>query len=268
MTRMKLTIIGGGNMGGAIVRGLVQGTIFQASDITVIDVSDAPLKALRDFNPAIRVASSDYNSVATADIVILAVKPWLVQRVVETIRPHLNYANQIIVSIAAGITIDNLNAWLLQENKELSLPCLFRLIPNTAIAVRQSITLISTRNATSKQRDCLVNIFDELGSTVIVDESKLAAGTALTSCGIAYLFRYVRAAMLAGVEMGLYPKEAQNMVVKTMLGAASLLDDTQQNPEIEIDKVTTPGGITIQGLNTLEANGFSDAIIKAMKASR
>jgi pyrroline-5-carboxylate reductase len=107
-----------------------------------------------------------------------------------------------------------------------------------------------------------------LGNAVLLDESKIAAGTALTSCGIAYLFRYVRAAMLAGVEMGFYPKEAQNLVVNTMLGAAELLKATGQNPEVEIDKVTTPGGITIKGLNELEANGFSDAIIKAMKASQ
>jgi pyrroline-5-carboxylate reductase len=264
---MRLSIIGGGNMGGAIVHGLVQGTIFKPSDITVIDVSDVPLKALQDFNPAIRVALSDYESIEKADIILLAVKPWLITHVINDIKFKMDYSKQIMVSIAAGVTIDQMNDTLLKPKDDISLPVLFRAIPNTAIAVRQSITLLASKNASPEQKQLLESIFNELGNAVILDESKLAAGTALTSCGIAYFFRYVRAATLAGVEMGFYPKEAQNMVVKTMLGAAALLDETRENPEAEIDKVTTPGGITIKGLNELEANGFSNAIIKGIKAS-
>ncbi|MDR1683631.1 MAG: pyrroline-5-carboxylate reductase [Candidatus Symbiothrix sp.] len=265
---MKLSVIGSGNMGGAIVRGLVQGTVFQPDEITVIDVNEAPLKSLQAFNPAIQVALSDYSSVKAADIVLLAVKPWLVKDVLADIKFQLNYSKQILISIAAGVSIDSMNELLLKANDEIALPALFRLIPNTAIAVRQSLTLIATKNASSEQTDLLLQIFNELGSAVVIDESKMSAGTALTSCGIAYFFRYVRAATLAGVEMGFYPQEAQNLVVKTMLGAAALLDETKQNPETEIDKVTTPGGITIKGLNELEANGFSNAVIKAIKASK
>ncbi|MDR0864594.1 MAG: pyrroline-5-carboxylate reductase [Candidatus Symbiothrix sp.] len=265
---MKLSIIGGGNMGGAIVRGLVQGTVFKPGDITVIDVSEAPLKNVQDFNPAIRTALNNYDSVEHADIVILAVKPWLVRDVILDIKFKLNYSKQILVSIAAGVTIACINETLLKAKEEMTLPVLFRAIPNTAISIKQSITLITSQNATPEQTALLLKIFNELGSAIVLDESKIEAGTALTSCGIAYLFRYVRAAMLAGVELGFYPKDAQNLVVKTMLGAASLLDENKANPEVEIDKVTTPGGITIKGLNELEANGFSDAIIKAIKASR
>jgi pyrroline-5-carboxylate reductase len=255
-------------MGGAIVRGLVQGSIFKASDITVIDVFEAPLKAMQNFNPAVRTALCEYDSVENADIIILAVKPWLIKDTILNIKSRLNYSKQIIVSIAAGITIQNLNETLLKADDETTLPALFRVIPNTAISVLQSVNLIATENASPEQKQLMLKIFDELGCAILLEESKIIAGTALTSCGIAYLFRYVRAAMLAGVEMGFYPKDAQNLVVKTMLGAASLLDATKENPEVEIDKVTTPGGITIKGLNELEANGFSDAIIKAMKASR
>ena len=262
---MKLSIIGGGNMGSAIARGLVQGSIFTADDITVIDVHEAPLKALQEFNPAIRTAQNNYDSLEKADMIILALKPWLIKDTILEIKHRLDYEKQILVSIAAGVTIDTMNEALEKDNEPL--PVLFRLIPNTAIAVKQSITLISSRNASSQQEKLLLQIFDELGSSVLLDEDKLAAGTALTSCGIAYLFRYVRAAMQAGVELGLYPQQAQNMIVKTMLGAATLLDETKENPEVEIDKVTTPGGITIKGLNELEANGFSDAIIKAIKIS-
>jgi len=265
---MKLTIIGGGNMGSAIARGLAAGSIFKPGDITVIDVHEAPLKALQITNPDIHTALNDYDSVAGADIIILAVKPWLICDVIADIQSQLDYAKQIVVSIAARISIDQLNEALLKPDSEHPLPALFRLIPNTAIAVRQSMTLIATKNASLEQQNLLLEIFDELGSAVFLDESKLAAGTAIASCGIAFLFRYIRAATLAGVEMGFYPKEAQNLAVKTMLGAATLLDVTKENPETEIDKVTTPGGITIKGLNELEANGFSDAIIRAIRASR
>ncbi|GHT06892.1 pyrroline-5-carboxylate reductase [Bacteroidia bacterium] len=265
---MKITIIGGGNMGGAIARGLAQSSVFKASDITVVDIHEAPLNALMAFNSDIRTSLKDYDSVADADIILLAVKPWLIHETLSSVRPMLNYNKQILVSIAAGVTIDTINEVLVRREDATPLPVLFRLIPNTAIAIKQSITLIASHNASPEQEKLLVKIFDELGTAVVVDESKLTAGTALTSCGIAYLFRYVRAATLAGVELGFYPSEAQNMVVKTMLGAALLLDENKTNPEIEIDKVTTPGGITIKGLNELEANGFSDAIIKAMKASK
>ena len=265
---MKLTIIGAGNMGSAIARGLTAGSIFKPGDITVVDVREAPLKALQEIHPGIRTALNDYNSVSGADIVILAVKPWLISDVIARIQSQLDYAKQIVVSIAAGVSIENLNEALLKAGDEHPLPALFVLIPNTAIAVRQSMTLIATKNASPEQQNLLLKIFNELGSAMVLDESKLTVGTAIASCGIAYLFRYIRAVTLAGVEMGFYPEEAQNLAVKTMLGAATLLDTTKENPETEINKVTTPGGITIKGLNELEANGFSDAIIRAMRASR
>lgn len=265
---MKTTIIGGGNMGSAIARGLVQGSIFKPSDLTVVDVLDTSLKAIQDFNPAIRIALNEYDSVENADIVLLAVKPWLIENTILNIKSKLNYSKQIIISIAAGISIRELNEILLKPDDKATLPALFRVIPNTAISIRQSVNLIAAANVSSAQEQLILKIFNELGYAFLLDESKISAGTALTSCGIAYLFRYVRAAMLAGIEMGFYPKDVQNLVVKTMLGAAALLDETKENPEIEIDKVTTPGGITIKGLNELEANGFSNAIIKAMRISK
>ena len=264
---MKLSIIGGGNMGNAIVRGLIQGDIFKAKDITVIDIYQAPLDAIKKLNSDINTELQDFDSVEKADIVILAVKPWLINDTILDIKFKMNYSKQILISIAAGVTIEDMKKALVKNMDEYTLPVLFRAIPNTAMAVKQSMTLISSNNASSEQEKLILSIFEELGSAVIVDESKLGAGTALASCGIAYLFRYVRAAMLAGVEMGFYPKDAQDIIVNTMLGAAELLKTNGENPEVEIDKVTTPGGLTIKGLNELEANGFTNAVIKAMKAS-
>ncbi|MDR2683553.1 MAG: NAD(P)-binding domain-containing protein, partial [Dysgonamonadaceae bacterium] len=226
---MKLTIIGGGNMGSAIARGCVAGSLLKPGDITVVDVQEAPLKALQTLHPGIGIALNDYSSASAADIIILAVKPWMIHDTIVDIKFQLDYSKQIIVSIAAGITLAQLNEALLKHNTEYPLPALFRLIPNTAIAIRQSMTLMATKNATPEQQELLLKLFNELGSAVLLDESKMAAGTAITSCGIAYLFRYIRAVTLAGVEMGFYPKEAQNLAVKTMLGAAALLDATGEN---------------------------------------
>ena len=265
---MKLTIIGSGNMGSAIVRGLIQGSVFNPEDITVIDVKQAPLDALKKDCPALNVVIGNFDSVKEADIILLAVKPWLIFDIINDIKFQMDYSRQILISIAAGISIDDIDESIAEYPFTGELPVIFRVIPNTAIAVKQSMTLISSSRASQKQEELILKIFNELGNAVLIDESKLAAGTALTSCGIAYLFRYVRAATLAGVEMGLYSQQAQEMIVNTMLGAAELLKATGQNPETEIDKVTTPGGITIKGLNELEANGFSDAIVKAIKVSR
>jgi len=265
---MKLTVIGSGNMGNAIVRGLIQGSVFKPEDITVIDVQQAPLDALKKDFSTLNVALSNFDSVSAADIILLAVKPWLIQDVITDIKFSMDYSRQILISIAAGVTIENIENLLTKYPDNYDFPAIFRVIPNTAIAVKQSMTLISSKWATEEQDNLMLKIFNEMGSAVLLDESKIVAGTALTSCGIAYFFRYVRAATLAGVEMGFYAKQAQEMIVNTMLGAAELLKATGQNPETEIDKVTTPGGITIKGLNELEANGFSAAIVKAMKASR
>jgi pyrroline-5-carboxylate reductase len=114
----------------------------------------------------------------------------------------------------------------------------------------------------------MVNLFSEMGMAMILPEDKLEAATALTSCGIAYVLKYIQAAMQAGIEMGIRPSDAMDMIAQSVKGAAELILNNDTHPSVEIDKVTTPGGITIKGINELEHNGFTSAIIKAMKASR
>ncbi len=265
---MKLTIIGGGNMGGSIAKGLVAGNIYKAGEITVVDVNEKPLKTLKESIPGINTVISDYESLTTADVVILAVKPWLIEDVIIDIKFKLNYEKQVLISIASGVTLETMGKLLAKISDDTSLPPLFRVIPNTAIAVQESMTLVATENASDTQKELVMNLFNALGKAILINENNMTSCTALTSCGIAFLFRYIRAAMLAGIEMGIYPKDAQEMLAYTMKGAADLLLSTGVNPEDEIDKVTTPGGITIKGINELEANGFSNAIIKAMKACK
>ncbi|MCK9160813.1 MAG: pyrroline-5-carboxylate reductase [Bacteroidaceae bacterium] len=255
---MKITIIGAGNMGSAIARGLAQGNLIKAKDITVSNPSNGKLETLKTAFPDIVTTNDNEKAVENADIVILAVKPWLVAKVVPSLKLK---CSQIFVSLAAGITTEQLTEYV---NPRIPIA---RMIPNTAIAELSSMTLISTRDMTKEQEQLLLNIFNEMGMTLIIDESKMAAATALTSCGIAYVLKYVQAAMQAGIEMGITQKESMTMVAQSLEGAAKILLNNNTHPSIEIDKVTTPGGLTIKGINELEHNGFTSAIIKAIKAS-
>jgi pyrroline-5-carboxylate reductase len=143
------------------------------------------------------------------------------------------------------------------------------MIPNTAIDVMESVSTITSYHASQAQIAEITAIFEESGKTFYVtDENQLNAFMSLSSCGIAYAFRYIRAAMEGGVEMGIYPEIAKKVVMQTLKGAVKLLETNESHPEMEIDKVTTPGGITIKGLNEMEANGFSNAVIKGLLKSR
>ncbi len=140
-------------------------------------------------------------------------------------------------------------------------------IPNTAIEVKQSMTFITGLNATEDQNRLVLNIFGALGKAELVEERLLGPATTLCSCGIAFAFRYIRAAMEGGVELGLYPQKAQEGVLQTLRGAIALLESNGSHPEQEVDRVTTAGGITIKGLNEMEHAGFTSAVIRGLKAS-
>lgn len=260
-TNLQIAIIGAGNMGGAIARGLSKGSIIQSKNIRVSDISQANLDAIKTFAPEITVSNSNREIIKDADIIILAVKPWLVEAITEELENKFDYKKQIVVSIAAGVDFDQL-AKLLNTDATL-----FRVIPNTAIDILQSVSTISSFNASKEQEELIVSLFAELGKAFLVPETQLNAFMSLSSCGIAYAFRYIRAATEGGVEMGIYPNVAKEVVLQTLRGAIDLLEANNSHPEVEIDKVTTPGGITIKGLNEMEANGFSNAVIKGLKAS-
>ena len=260
-TNLQIALIGAGNMGGAIARGLSKGTLIQSKNISVSDVSQANLDAIKAFDSEIVISNSNVEIVKNADIVVLAVKPWLVEVIADEIEKKIDYKKQIIVSIAAGIDFVKL-AGLFDSDATM-----FRVIPNTGIDVLQSVSTISSFNTSAEQNELIVSLFAELGKAFLVPETQLNAFMSLSSCGIAYAFRYIRAAMEGGVEMGIYPGVAKEVVIQTLRGAIDLLEANNSHPEVEIDKVTTPGGITIKGLNEMEANGFTNAVIKGLKAS-
>jgi pyrroline-5-carboxylate reductase len=267
--QQKLTIIGTGNIGGAIARGLAQGSLIEVSDICCTDRSQPLLDRLQAAYPEIRVSTDNVEAVRGADIVIVAVKPWLVESVIDEIKTTLDYDRQLVVSVAAGVSFEQLNAYLVKHSGfNRNTPTIFRLIPNTAIEVLSSMTFVSACNASKEQTDRILAIFSELGHAMLVDERLMTAGTALASSGIAFALRYVRAAIEGGVELGFYPQEAQEIVLHTVKGAVDLLLANRSNPEQEIDRVTTPGGITIRGLNEMELSGFTSSVIRGLKASK
>ncbi len=257
---MKISIIGAGNMGGAIARGLAHSNL--EIEIAVADLDVDKLKDLQQEYSSIETSTCSTDIVPDADVVLLAVKPWFVEPVLKSIEPVFDKTKQLILSIAAGVSVAEIDACVKDA-------IIFRAIPNTAISIHQSMTFVChSSNASTEQVAMVKSIFDELGKAAVIEERLMSAATSLCSCGIAFAMRYVRAATEGGVELGIYPDQSKEYVLQTLRGAIELLEATGNNPEVEIDKVTTPGGITIKGLNAMEANGFTNAVIQGLKASK
>ena len=256
---MKISVIGAGAMGGATVEGLIKGQQFKNEDITVSDPSQAVVDKFAKMG--VSVTTDNKLAADTADIVCVVVKPWLVEHVLTDIKPELDPKKQILIVIAAGVSSESIKGWL-GDN----CPPLFLIIPNIAIAEMASMTFIVPCGATQQQTQLVQNIFDEMGTSLITDEQHLASGTTLASCGIAYAMRYIRAAAEGGVELGFKADDAKKIVMQTMKGAVELLEASGLHPEAAIDLVTTPGGVTIKGLNEMEHAGFTSAVIRGLKA--
>lgn len=248
-------------MGGAFAEGLLKSENINAADVTVANPHTDKLEKFASMGASIttdnKVAAID------ADIVAIVVKPWLVEKVIEEIKPILNYKKQIIINMAAAISSAQLFEWAAKGEEK---PAIFQIIPNIAIAVKASMTFIVPCNASDEQTNMVKGIFDNVGQTYLTDEQHLGAGTTLASCGIAYAMRYFRAASEGGVELGFKADIAKDIVLQTVKGAVELLQANGNHPEAEIDKVTTPGGLTIKGLNEMEHAGFTSAVIRGLKA--
>ncbi|MBO7189554.1 MAG: pyrroline-5-carboxylate reductase [Alistipes sp.] len=262
---MKIAIIGAGNMGGAVARGLAKGSIIPTSNIYVSNPSQPKLEALKSEFAEINTSTSNCEVASVADIVVLAVKPWKVTEVINEIKPYLDYSRQAIASMVGGLSIAQLSEWL--NKGDGVLPATYAIIPNTAIATMSSMTFISSTRSTAQKDEQLLDIFRELGDAMLIDEGVMPAATSLASCGIAYALRYIRAAMEGGVELGFRADDAKHIVMQTLRGAVDILEANNTHPEVEIDRVTTPGGLTIKGLNAMEATGFTHSVIEGLRAS-
>ena len=261
---MKIAVVGAGNMGGAIARGLVKAGTVRAADVTVSDISEAVLQGFSE-----RGCNTTHDNVAAvkgADVVFVVVKPWLVEEVVKGLKSGLDYASQRFVCVAAGITPEQLSEWLGCDAEGVAIQS-FLVIPNTAIDVLQSMTFITPVHADQASVDLVKGLFDTMGSSMVIEYGMMAAATAVASCGIAYAMRYILDAARGGVEMGFDPTEAVPVVCQTMIGAIGLMTREGADPEAEIVKVCTPGGLTLKGLKEMEEAGFTSAVIRGLKAS-
>ena len=254
---MKIGIIGGGAMGGALAQGLIDSGEIKAQDITI---SNPHIEKIERFGvQGADITTSNVKAVKGSDLVVIAVKPWFVKEVIEEIDPAIDPDKTEICSLAAGINADEIiSMFRINKPRRLSIT-----IPNTAMAVRESMTFIVKGEGNPQLSE---RVFSLVGKVMSIGERQLPGAMALASCGLAYAMRYVRAACEGGVELGIRAAEAQEIIAQTLIGTVSLLRQPGAHPETEIDKVTTPGGITIRGLNAMEEAGFTSAVIAGLKA--
>lgn len=250
-------------MGGAMVEGFARCGVADAADITAAAPHEATLSRFRHLG--VTTTTDNRKAARAADIIVIAVKPHMAEQVVKEIQPVMDYSRQTLISVAAGITAAQLKTWLGGDGP--GLPAIFLAIPNIAIAVGSSMTFIVNAGAGKEQEQTVGTLFRKTGGAFFTDERLLPAGMVLASCGIAYALRYIRAAAEGGVELGFKAADAQRIVMQTVKGAVALLDANGGHPEAEIDKVTTPGGITIRGLNEMEHAGFTSSVIRGLKAA-
>lgn len=194
-------------MGGAIAKGIAAGSLVPASDLTVTAHTQQTLDKIKGYDPAIRTTLDNREAVQGADLVVLAVKPWLLEEVVKEIRGGLDYRKQAVASVIGRSSFEELGKLL--DNGSGVMPVMYRIIPNTAISLGESVTFIAEQGAPKERLDELVSIFSELGQTVVVKEPMMGPGTSLASCGIAFALKYLDASIQGGVELGFAPEEAR-----------------------------------------------------------
>lgn len=254
-----IAIIGGGNLGSAMAEGLISSEFCKPSQLIVTKRNPSTLAALAE--KGVIVSSDNAAAVQKAAWIILAVKPFQVKDIIEEIKPYLQVGKHIIVSVVTGIWIKDM-----EEILGINFP-LFRVMPNTAIAIQQSMTCINGKNNTDEQKAFVIDLFNQLGKTVYIEEPLMDAATVLGACGTAFAMRYIRANIQGGIEIGFSAATATLIAAQTVKGAAELLLQKNTHPEQEIDKVTTPKGCTIAGLNEMEHQGFSSSLIKGLVVS-
>lgn len=254
---MKIGVIGAGAMGGALANGILNGNVIPAENLYVSNRSKGKLESFAQRGA--HVTTNNREVVKAADWVCIAVKPWLVEPVLADVADLLT-EKKTLICLAAGVGGPDLQAW---GGKACTL---FTVIPNIAISQGESMTFVLPIKATAEETQKVSDFFDEMGKVCVCDEKLLQAGLALASCGIAYAFRYIRAACEGGVELGFDARQSRDIVMQTFLGAVTLLQREGLHPEEAVDRVTTPGGISIRGLNAMEEAGFTNAVIQGLKA--
>ncbi|MDT0688178.1 pyrroline-5-carboxylate reductase [Salegentibacter sp. F188] len=254
---MKIAILGAGNLGLSIAKGLIVNNAF-----TTLFLSKRKVDDIKDYEEysKVSVTSDNLLAVKNSDILIFAVQPTQLEGILEEIKDALT-DKHVLISTVTGFKIPRIEAIVGQDQ------FIIRSMPNTAIAVGKSMTCLCSNKKGEKRIAIAEAIFNRLGSSIIIPENKMQAATVICASGVAFWMRLIRATTQGAVQLGFDAKEAQELSMQTCLGAASLLIESGKHPEEEIDKVTTPRGCTIEGLNEMEHNGLSSSLIKGIQAS-
>jgi len=252
---MNIHIIGGGNLGVAIALGISKYTT--GHNVTLTRRNIESIEHLKQ--KAITVSSDNTHEITNADVIILTIKPYQVVSVLEEITPLIS--GKTIASAVSGTTIESLQATTKNSCNVV------RIMPNIAIQFGESATCISVPEKDKTHVQPIVDLFQQLGTALLIEEKLMDAATVLGACGTAYALRYIRASMQAGIEIGFDSQTALAIAAQTAKGAAQMLLEEKIHPEQLIDRVTTPQGCTIVGLNEMEHQGFSSSLIKGIKTS-
>ena len=259
MKEKRIAILGGGNLGISLAEGFIKNDFIPPGSVFITRRRIHLLNFLKE--KGINTLSNNVDAVEQTNIVIVAVKPHQIKNLLHEIKSKLNPQKHILISVVTGVRINEI-----QEIVGKDLP-VFIAMPNTAIAIQESMTCIATNNASDEQQKVITDLFEHVGKAIIINEELVEASTVLGACGIAYALRFIRASSQGGIEIGFSSQVAQLVAAQTVKGAAGLLIEGGQHPEYEIDKVTTPQGCTIAGLNEMEHQGFSSALIKGIITS-
>lgn len=259
MENKKIAIIGCGNLGLSILNGLLEQETISASNIIVTRRNIKALEYLRE--KGIGLSNDNAKAIQDSELIILALKPYNILEVLDELKTLFIPEKHILISLATGISLTQIHNIV-----TTSIP-IFRAMPNTAADVGTSMTCISSKTTDREASQIVQHCFNSIGETISIDEELMDAATVLGACGIAYVLRFIRGMIQGGIQIGFDAKTASAIVTQTVKGAAELLINRNEHPEFEIDKVTTPKGCTIAGLNEMEHNGFSSALIKGIVTS-
>jgi pyrroline-5-carboxylate reductase len=261
LNEKKIAVIGAGNMGVALISGLIGSELSAPKNIICTDIRQSKIDEIES-KYKVRTTSSNLEAVAEANIVIYAVKPQILAQVLIETAPQLDMT-KLVISIAAGVPLAAMETCVQKDLR------LIRVMPNIAAAVKEAATAIAAGDhATQEDISLALEIFNSIGKCIFLKENYLMdATTGLSGSGPAYIFLIVDALADAGVKVGLSRQDSLFLAAQTVLGAAKLLIETQEHPGQLKDKVTSPGGTAIAGLATLEGGGLRTTLINAVEAA-
>ncbi|MFY0627322.1 MAG: pyrroline-5-carboxylate reductase [Reichenbachiella sp.] len=257
---MKIALIGVGNLGLSIANGLVNQTDFEVDQLVLTKRNVSQLDEWKKHDH-VMVTPSNIDAVRASDIIILCVQPGQVNGILAEIKEELDPNRHVLISTITGRKLSELSE---AAGEAIAV---IRSMPNTAISVGQSMTCLAANGAGKEQIGLAEKIFNAMGQSLVIEEEMMQAATVICASGIAFWMRLIRATTQGAIQLGFDAPEAQNMAQQACMGAASLLIESESHPEAEIDRVTTPKGCTISGLNEMEHQGLSSALIKGLMKS-